>query len=54
MKALIIFELVTSSEYRHSGGGANSLCMPSDPQYILQYRGGTSLLQLLETLKLAD
>ncbi len=40
MKTLLVLELVTSSECRHSGGGANYLCMPSDPQYTLQYRGG--------------
>ncbi len=28
------------SEHRHNGGGANHLCMPSDPQYTLRYRSG--------------
>ncbi len=28
------------SEHRHSGGEANHLCMPSDPQYTLRYRSG--------------
>ncbi len=27
------------SEHRHTGGGANHLCMPSDPQYA-RYRSG--------------
>ena len=28
------------SHYTHSGGGANYLCMPPDPQYTLRYRSG--------------
>ena len=28
------------SHYTHTGGGANYLCMPLDPQYTLRYRSG--------------
>ena len=28
------------SHYTHGGGGANHLCMPSDPQYTLPYENG--------------
>ena len=28
------------SHYTHNGGGANHLCMPSDPQYTLHYSSG--------------
>ncbi len=28
------------SHFQHNGGGANYLCMPSDPQYTLKHRDG--------------
>ena len=31
---------VGGSNYQHSGGGANHLCMPSDPEYTLRFRSG--------------